>query len=566
MAHRLTVLRRALASARLRRVEFAFLGFGIAEYGVWVAVLVYAFQRGGTTASALIAAVQLLPAAVVAPMAARLIDVRGAAAALRAGYIAQAASVGTTALLLFGGAPAITVYTAAVLAASTVTVTRPAQAAMLPTLVDTPAQLTAANVVSGWVESVSLLTGPALASVMLALGGPGAALALFAVMLGGSAALVLPLPGQTRVGAVVDNAPPESSWTAALHAAPGVVPALGMLGAEYAAIGALDVLEVVIAAHVLRLGAGGAGYLAATFGAGALVGAAAAVALIGRRRLARPLLLSAAAWGAAFIALGAWPAIGLAFCLLAVAGATRAVLDVGGRTILHRTVPAELHGRVFGIVEGLQMLALAVGSLSVPVAVTIAGPRGAIVLLGCLLILIPLLGAPALRTIERAVPELEVELSVLRGFPLFEMLGPPVLEDLGRAMVRVEAPAGETIMREGQRGDQFFLIAAGGLEVSIRGSHVQTIGPGDGFGEIALLRDGVRTATVTTTSPVTLFALQRAPFLEAVTGSRQAHHAARELVAQRLAALPTVAEERAGHAPARPGQGLSATVEHHSQG
>ena len=170
-----------------------------------------------------------------------------------------------------------------------------------------------------------------------------------------------------------------------------------MLTAEYAVLGALDVLEVVLAALVLGLGAGGAGYLGAAFGAGGLVGAAAALTLVGRHHLARPLLLAGAVWGAAFIGVGAWPAVGAALCLLALAGAGRTVLDVGGRTILHRTVPGALHGRVFGALEGVETFGLAVGSLAVPLLVDDRGPSGAVAVVGGLLIIVPVLTAPALQ-------------------------------------------------------------------------------------------------------------------------------------------------------------------------
>jgi hypothetical protein len=349
-----------------------------------------------------------------------------------------------------------------------------------------------------------------------------------------------------RVGAVSDEEeePQEdhaSVWEA-VRDAPGALPALAMLTAEYAVLGALDVLEVVLAALVLGLGAGGAGYLGAAFGAGGLLGAAVALTLVGRHRLGRPLLLAGTAWGAALVALGAWPAAGAALCLLAVAGAGRTVLDVGGRTILHRTVPRTLHGRIFGALEGLETFGLAVGSLLVPVLVTIAGPRGAVAVVGGLLVVVPLLTMPTLHGLERAAPPLDREVGVLQKVPLFAMLNAPVLEDLARALALLEAAAGETIVREGEPGSLFFVVVAGQLDVSMGGAYVRTIKPGNGFGEVALLHDGVRTATVTATADVTLYALERAPFLEAVTGSRQAHRAARELVAERLATSPLAAE------------------------
>jgi CRP-like cAMP-binding protein len=118
------------------------------------------------------------------------------------------------------------------------------------------------------------------------------------------------------------------------------------------------------------------------------------------------------------------------------------------------------------------------------------------------------------------------------------MLPAPVLEGLARALVRRVVPGDEVVVREGESGDRFYLVAAGRLAVSTGGARVGTLGPGDGFGEIALLRDGLRTATVTTCGPATLYALGRAPFLEAVTGSHHARRAAEELVTQRLESAP----------------------------
>src|SRR5579875_3073029 len=529
--HRLAVLRRALAGGRLRRAEAAFLGFGISEYGVWVVVLVFAFRRGGTTAAAVIAAVQLFPASAVAPLAARLIDGRGAAATLWLGYMIQAGSLGLTAGLMLAGAPVAAVYAGAVLAASAVTFTRPAHSALLPALVDTPAQLTAVNAVTGWVENLTLLAGPALASIVLGLASPGWAVATFSLVVAVAALIVAPLLG---IETVEEEQEPDEDGSGSLREvvreAPGAVPALAMLTAEYAVLGAQDVLEVVLAALVFGLGAGGAGYLGAAFGVGGLAGAVLALTLVGRHRVARPLLLAGAAWGGAFVLLGAAPARGVALGLFALAGAGRTVLDVGGRTILHRTVPRALHGRVFGALEGVETFGLAIGSLMVPVLVALSGARGAVTIVGGLLVVVPLLTMPMLNRIERAAPALDAEVAVLRGVPLFAPLGAPALEDLARALERLEVPAGEAVIHEHESGSRYFVVLAGALEVTIDGAHIRTIGPGDGFGEIALLRDGVRTATVTADTDASLYALERAPFLEAVTGSRQAQRAADQVV------------------------------------
>ena len=534
MRQRMGVLRRVLANDRLRRVELAFLGFGAAEYGVWVAVLVYAYERGGTTLTAVIAVVQLLPAAVVAPLAARLADSRGGAATLRIGYVSQAVAIGASAACMLLDAPALAVYAGAIVAASAVTLTRPAQGAFLPQLVDTPAQLTAANVVSGWVESVSLLIGPLLTGVLIAVDGPGLAMALFAASVAASAVLVGSLRGAEVVAAADPDDEEESQSVLDALRSPAVVPLLSIGAAQFVVMGSLDVLEVVLAIKVLGLGSSAAGYLAASFGAGAMLGAVVALSLVGRPRVAGTLLAAAFAWGAALVTVGIWPRVGVAFTMFAAGGATHTVLDVSGRTLLHRAVPPALHGRVFGVLEGLTMAGLACGSILVPLLTGLIDTEAALVFAGGLMIVVPALGTAALRSFERSAPSYREEIALLRRSSLFAMLGPPVLADLARALARIELEDGHTLIAEGELGDHFYLLADGRLEVSIAGETVRSVVPGDGVGEIALLRDGVRTATVTAEEPSTVYALARAPFLEAVTGSQHAQRVADEMVARRL--------------------------------
>jgi len=529
-------LRRVLTDHALRRVELAFFAFGVAEYGVWVAVLVYAYQRGGATLAGVIAVVQLIPAAVVAPLAARSADHRGAAATLKLGYALQALTLSATAAALLAGAPSVIVYVGAVVTASAVTLVRPAQSALLPSLVSEPADLTAANAVSTWMESVSVLVGPALAGVMIGIDGPGAALALFAAALLAGAVLVAPLAGAGgfAVGDAEDD-PAGAGVLSALRDDPGVSVLLGLVGVQFIAVGALDVLEVVLAVSVLGLGPSGAGYLGAAYGAGAAVGAVGAFTLIGRPRLTATALAAAGVFGAAFVGLGAWTVVAGAFALICVVGAGHAVLDVASRTILHRVVPVTIRGRVFGIQEGLSMLGLAIGSILVAPLVHAGGAALATAVIGGLLVVATLFSAPTLGGIERAAPPPSAELAALRRSALFELLAGPVLEDLARALIARSVEAGVAVVREGDPGNLFYLVAAGEFDVSVAGRHIRTLVTGDGFGEIALLRDGIRTATVTARTRARLYALPREPFLEAVTGSHQVHQAAEELVSDRLA-------------------------------
>jgi hypothetical protein len=401
---RARTVRELLSSPHLRHVELAFAGFNAAEYGVWVAILVYAYERGGTPAAAAVAVAQLVPAGLVAPIASSLADRRGGGVALRVGYVLQAATLTVTAALLVISAPPAFVYAGAIAAASAVTFTRPAQAALLPELVAGPEQLTAANVVSGWVESTSVLVGPALSGITIAFGGPGLAVGCFGIWVTASALLVRAVPdGQVCAAepGEVSTAGPAGGL-AALRADRGLAALVLLLAAAYVVIGVIDVVVVVLAASELGLGAPAAGYLNAAFGAGGLVGALAALALVHRRCLAQPLIGAAVAWSVVLVVLGLWPTAAGSFALLAAAGGARSVLDVSARTMLLRAAPPAVRGRVFGMLEGVAMLGLAAGSLLVPACAALGGLELVLVATGLLLSSVALARVPQLTRADRA--------------------------------------------------------------------------------------------------------------------------------------------------------------------
>jgi Cyclic nucleotide-binding domain/Major Facilitator Superfamily len=547
-------LRAVLANPGLRRVILAYTGFNFGEWASWIAILVFAFERGGATEAGVVALVQLIPAAIVAPFAAGLADRFPRERVLLGSYLAQGIAMGVTALALVADAPSPLVYLFATATATSVTLTRPAHGSILPSLSMTPAELTAANVASETVQNVSILIAPAVAGLLLALAGAGA---VFLVTASGVLASALLVTGvRTEIAGLSDAGTPvtpvsdevaRSAGAARLQLAElaGGFATLGrlagprtivaLIGAGTIIEGALDVLIVVLALDLLDAGETAVGFLNSAVGAGGLIGAAVAATLVGRTRLAAPFAIGLLLWGVPLVIIGLLPIAVAAFALLLVSGAGRSIMGIAGRTLLQRAAPDRALARVFGVLEGLHMAMLGLGSVFVPILIGLTGPRQALVLAGLWIPAVLLLTWRALRAVDAAAVVHVRELALLRGIPLFAPLSPPMVERLSATLVPVFAPAGSWIIRQGESGDRYYIIDAGTAEVYVDGQPVRTEGPGDSFGEIALIRDIPRTASVRATSDLRLLALERGIFLAAVSGRPESRASADAVAAELLA-------------------------------
>ena len=509
----------------LARIELAYLGFNMAETATWVAILVYGYSLGGPGGAALVATVQLIPAGLIAPFAAYAGDRFSRSRVLVAGYLLQALTFGATATALYAGtAPAI-VVSMATLAAIAVTFTRPVQGAILPSITHAPGDLTAANAVSGLAENLGIFVGPLVAGLLLARSSPGDVFAVFAGVAVVGSALVLRLPAIDMPHSAATAVGPRAFLAASfggfglLRANRPVLLVIAILASLTVLIGGLELLFVATAVDLLRLGSAWAGFLYAGFGIGGIVGAAAAVALVGRRRLTPSLAGAAALFGVPVAIIGIAPSPLTALILFAVSGAGYGIAGIAGLSLVQRIAPETILARVFGVLEGMTMFAYAIGTVVAEVVIATLGIGPSLIVMGLSLPAAIGVAWIPLARIDRHARAVDREaLRLLRVHPIFAPLSAPSMERILAELEWLEIPAGQVVIREGDIGDRFYVLAEGRVEVTARGIRLSERGAGDHFGEIALLRDIPRTATVTAMTTLRLIVVERDRFLEAVTG------------------------------------------------
>ena len=536
-------VRGALKNGRLVRVLGAYAGSVIGEWALWVAVLVYSYQAGGSKLAGMTSVGLLIPAAVVAPFAGHAADGARPERVLCLVYVVEAASLACAAVLAVVGAPAWTVIVPIAVAITGITFIRPSIAVVVPGLVASPGDLVAANLLTGNADSVSVLAGPLLASALLFADGPALVFASCAGLNAIGALLTFRLdrvkgdrPGAMPFAAGAPTAPPSSAsrraWTGVLasRTAPlvaatramasqrGSLPLLAVLGGQYALVGALDLLVVDLAFTVLDLGDAGPGALGALVGVGAVAGGAASVMIAGRRQLSVVMIACLGVIAASMMTLGASTTLVTTWLMLPIAGIARSLLDVSGRMLLQRCAPQDALASVFAILEVLSGAGMLCGSVMVQVLIAQGGSRAALIGVGLFFVLVIVLTAPGLRHVEEHADAPVVQIRLLRVNDLLGSLPGPVLESLARGSEMIEFDTCTAIVGQGDVGDRYFVIARGTVDVFVDDVRVRSIGRPAGFGEIALLANLPRTATVTTIEPVSVLAIQRSQFLAAVTG------------------------------------------------
>jgi hypothetical protein len=524
----------------VRRIELGW-GWSLAGGSVaTVAFLVYAYQAGGAALVAAYGIARTLPGAVVTPLVSSAADrVRRDRLLLLTTGIPAIVFGLAAAWAPLGGPPVVIVALAGTSAAIAGTY-RPLQAATLPWLVRTPAELAAGNIAATMMENAGSLLGPVLAAVALVVAGPAAAMAVAAGCLGLATLAVwrLAVPEESHAGT---QGVPRSMREATAGAAAllRIAPPAGLAVLTFAQTfvrGAMLVVVVVVALDVLALGEDSVGWLNAAMGLGGLAGGLAAGATLRLTRLGRSFVLGIALWGLPLVLLAAVPTPLVAYLALVVVGIGNAIEDASMFTLLPRLVGPRLAGRTLGALELVIYAGLGAGSVAAPVLVAEFGTRAVLAVMGATVAVLAVAYALRFAQIDRTTAPPGREIDLLRGLPMFASLPLVVVEQLAMSVEQHEYAAGEVVMREGERGDRFHIVVEGTGGVTVRGAPRSPLQPGDGFGEIALLRDVPRTATVRATERLHTLSLSRPEFLAAVTGNRVSAGFAHSLAEDRLAA------------------------------
>lgn len=524
-----------LRNPDIRALELSWTVGVAVDWAILVVALVVAYDAGGAVAVGLVSLTRMLPATLVnvlvdtsvlarperALVAVNL--VRGAGAAVVAGAV-----VIDQPLLAFG---------ALAVASAAGALVRPTTLALLPSVAVTPADLVSANTAGALGESAGTFLGPLVAGLVVARSGPAPAAALAAVA--GVIAAIIVL--RVTVAAAARTAPTQRARglpiVAGLRELAARRPAgvlMASFGVQVIVRGALTTFLAILAIEVLGMGDAGVGLLGAAIGAGGIVGAAVAVGFGTGSRLAGMFVAALVAWGAPLILIGVAPSPVVALGALAVVGIGNALLDVAGLTLLQRGTSNAARGAVFAVLEVMASLAISLGGILASVLATTLGIEISLVLLGVLLPVTAVIGWPWVRRLdhEGVIPERQARL--LRGIPLFAPLPLAALERVAGGMREVAYGAGEPLMVQGEPGDTYVMLESGRVLVTIDGQPGHEQGPGDGVGEIALLRAIPRTATVTALEPVAAWSVDCDTFVEAVTGHEGSQRAATEVVERRL--------------------------------
>ncbi len=505
--NRTEMLQRAWTVPGLRRALIAYGAAGTVEFGAYFTVIVIAYEVGGAGLAGIAAAAQLAPTASLVPLLARTLEKRRTSP-MRLSLLWMLVTIGGLAFAA-SGSSAVTLIVVAAIRAIAFGVARPVHVASLRALSLRASDATAGLIVTGWVDSVSVMVGPALAGLALGLGQPDA---FFWICAGVVSFAFLVTP---QTGALVSKAAAPAR-SRPLLSVPMAKPLMAYKASSSFLSGATDVIIVLVAIDLLGLGEDGAGLIAGMLGAGELLGSVVLVALLGRHRLSRTLGTAAVGRGLFVSILGIIPG---AFPAIVISGAAKPAHQVIQRLMVQRITPPDRQLRMFSMHEAFDAGGRAIGALFVPIAVAALGTQWGIVAMGLLLPLVFTLNRRVFRSIDQDAQVADHVLDSIESSDAFGGLSCDVIEFLGRNSEVITVPHDHLLVRQGDTdADRAWLLLEGGVSVWRGGEHVALLGHGSLVGEMALLLSSPRSADCITTEESTLLEITHDVFCSLVVG------------------------------------------------
>jgi len=534
-------LRAIGARTGVRRVLLAYAVYCLVEMAMWIGIILYAFAQGGPTLAGIVAVAQLVPSAIVAPLLAGVAERLPRGRALALGYLGVMATCAWTLAALAADAEVWVVTLAATTSVTAIAVARPLHYAVLPQIAQGPDDLVSSISLSSVAEGFALFAGPILAGLGTQAFGTWSVVNACTIAAGLSTALVLGLGLDDRIAHHEhhDDEPgplrAALAGFAALRGDSGAIALMVVLTTFFVFIGALDVLGVAFSEDVLGLGHSGSGMLIGAAGIGALIGAALAASFVRRRALTPVILVTGVLLGAGMAAVALFAALPPAMAALALGGLAGQLLMVAGRTLLQRSTDDTVLARVFAVQESTSLLGLALGSALAPLLVGWLSASTAFVPLGAGIAVAAVVCSLFIRALDARAVYRPLEMEALRSVPFLAVLPPYELERLAKEVAWIDVAEGDVVVREGDAGRDFFVVGSGRLAVTVGGEARPEVAAGGWFGEVALLNDVPRTATVVAVEPARLLQVSAADFLAAVTGSADGHALAHEVSERHLA-------------------------------
>ncbi len=546
-------LRAVLGNPNLRRVQLAFLGSAVGDWAYATAIVVWAYDAGGARAVGIWLGIRFVLGALTAPIGAVYADRWPRRRLMMLTDALRAVTVAGAAVLIALDVAAPMVFVLATLTSLLASPFLIAQRALLPSLSRTPAELAAANGLHSTIDSLAFFAGPALAAGLLVATDVPVVLVVNVLTFLWSLALVsrvvVPVteraPAAGPEGSDDTEDGPQESFVAETMAGFKIIGRDRVLllttvqvSLQTVIAGAMTVFLVVMADEILDSPDAGLGYLNAVIGIGSVLGGMLAISRARRGALGRDLTIGVVLWSLPLLLVTAWPTPAACLAAAALLGLANPLVDVNLDTIMQRLTPDELLGRVFGALESCAIATMAIGALAMPLLLELMSLRAALAVLAVPVAALALIGLPAMIRLDARMTAPR-GLELLRTLDLFAPLDPGTTEQLAGSLTEVRFAAGDVLVREGEESDRFFVVESGLVRVTqtdALGERVlRTEGVGEYFGEIGLLRDVPRTATITALEDTVVLTLARDDFLRAVSGHREAGLAAEATVRRRLA-------------------------------